>query len=154
MWSPCYCYIKSIFYPDGLGFPLMPFSCSRTPPRTHTTSSRHASFGSSGLWRSLRLCSSLMTLTVRGGLLRHSVGWPSVWVFLMFLLFFWIFKNFSNFSFFSPNSPSIWLYILVVGPSGCGIWDAASAWLDERCHVHAQDLNRWNTGTLKWSMQM
>ena len=38
---------------------------------------------------------------------------------LMELLFF--------FCFFSPNVPSTQLYILVVGPSSCGMWDAASA---------------------------
>ena len=26
------------------------------------------------------------------------------------------------------------------------MWDAASAWFDEQCHVRAQDLNRQNTG--------
>src|SRR3712207_7548579 len=30
--------------------------------------------------------------------------------------------------------------------SSCGMWDAASAWFDEQCHVHAQDLNQRNTG--------
>nr|XP_044617552.1 craniofacial development protein 1 isoform X2 [Equus asinus] len=30
--------------------------------------------------------------------------------------------------------------------SGCGMWDAASAWFDEQCHVPAQDLNQRNTG--------
>ncbi|XP_070123438.1 uncharacterized protein [Equus caballus] len=34
----------------------------------------------------------------------------------------------------------------VVGPSSCGVWDAASAWFDEQCHVHAQDSNQRNTG--------
>ena len=26
------------------------------------------------------------------------------------------------------------------------MWDAASAWLDEQCHVRAQDSNQRNTG--------
>uniref|UniRef100_A0A9L0R6C6 RRM domain-containing protein n=2 Tax=Equus TaxID=9789 RepID=A0A9L0R6C6_HORSE len=30
----------------------------------------------------------------------------------------------------------------VVGPSSCGMWDTASAWFDEQCHVCAQDLNQ------------
>ena len=30
---------------------------------------------------------------------------------------------------------------LVVGPSSCGMWDAASAWLDVQCHVRTQDPN-------------
>uniref|UniRef100_A0A9L0SXI5 Dual specificity mitogen-activated protein kinase kinase 5 n=2 Tax=Equus TaxID=9789 RepID=A0A9L0SXI5_HORSE len=29
----------------------------------------------------------------------------------------------------------------VAGPSSCGMWDAASTWPDEWCHVHAQDPN-------------
>ena len=33
-----------------------------------------------------------------------------------------------------------------MGPSSCGMWDAASAWLDEQCHVRAQDSNQQNTG--------
>ena len=41
-----------------------------------------------------------------------------------------------------PTAPSTWLYILAIGPSSCGMWDAASAWLDEWCHVHTQDPNR------------
>ncbi|XP_070092719.1 uncharacterized protein [Equus caballus] len=36
----------------------------------------------------------------------------------------------------------------IVGPSSCGTWDAASAWLDEQCHVRAQDSNQRNTGPL------
>ena len=34
----------------------------------------------------------------------------------------------------------------IVGPSSCGMWDAASAWPDEQCHVRAQDSNQRNTG--------
>src|SRR3712207_6993902 len=30
--------------------------------------------------------------------------------------------------------------------SSCGMWDAASAWFDEQCHVCAQDSNQRNTG--------
>src|SRR3712207_6952460 len=33
---------------------------------------------------------------------------------------------------FSPKPPSAWLYILVVGPYGCGMWDAASDGLIDR----------------------
>ena len=36
----------------------------------------------------------------------------------------------------------------VVGPSSCGMWDATSTWLDEQCHVHAQDLRIWTGETL------
>ena len=44
-------------------------------------------------------------------------------------LFF--FKDFI-FSPFSPQSPPVHSYIFfVVGPSSCGMWDAASAWSDE-----------------------
>ena len=31
------------------------------------------------------------------------------------------------------------------------MWDAASAWPDEWCHVRTQDRNLWNPGLLKWS---
>ena len=48
---------------------------------------------------------------------------------------------------FSPQSPPVRSCIFfVVGPSSCGMWDAASAWFDEHCHVCAQDLNQRNTG--------
>src|SRR3712207_8320563 len=48
---------------------------------------------------------------------------------------------------FSPQSPPVHSCIFfVVGPSSCGIWDAASAWFDEQCHVRAQDSNQRNTG--------
>ena len=40
------------------------------------------------------------------------------------------------FLFFPKPLPS---YILVAGPYGCALWDTASAWPDERCHVRAQD---------------
>ena len=33
-----------------------------------------------------------------------------------------------------------------MGPSSCGMWDAASAWLDEQRHVRTQDSNQQNTG--------
>ena len=32
------------------------------------------------------------------------------------------------------------------GKGALEIWDAASAWFDELCHVRAQDSNWWNTG--------
>ena len=39
---------------------------------------------------------------------------------------------------FSPQSPLVHICVfLVEGPSSCGMWDDASAWLDERCHVRA-----------------
>ena len=51
---------------------------------------------------------------------------------------------------FSPESPpATQMYILVVDPSRCGMQDAASAWLDEQCHVCAQDPNRRNPGPPK-----
>ena len=40
----------------------------------------------------------------------------------------------------SPQSPPVHSCIFfVVGPSSCSMWDAASAWFDEQCHVHVQD---------------
>ena len=48
---------------------------------------------------------------------------------------------------FSPQSPPVHSCIFfVVGSSSCGMWDAASAWFDEQCHVRAQDSNQRNTG--------
>ena len=51
--------------------------------------------------------------------------------------------GFKDFIFpFSPQSPLVHSCVfLVVSPSNCGMSDTASAWLDEWCHVHAQDLN-------------
>ena len=57
--------------------------------------------------------------------------------------FFFFFLRF-YFSFFSPKPPIHSCIFLVVGPSSCGMWDATSAWLDEQCHVLAQDPNRQN----------
>ena len=53
-----------------------------------------------------------------------------------------------NFFFpFSPQSPPVHSCIVfVVGPSSCGMWDVASVWPDEQCHVRAQDSNQRNTG--------
>ena len=55
--------------------------------------------------------------------------------------------NFFFFSrfYFSPKAP----WYIVVGPSSCGMWDAASAWPDEQCHVRAQDSNRRTPGPPK-----
>ena len=56
-------------------------------------------------------------------------------IFLFFLIFFLFFP-------FSPQSPQVHRYVFfVVGSSSCGMWDAASAWSDEQCHVRAQDSN-------------
>ena len=56
------------------------------------------------------------------------------------LLFFFLY-------FFSPQSPQVHSCIFfVVGPSSCGMWDAASAWVDEPCHVRTQGSNQRNTG--------
>ena len=52
-------------------------------------------------------------------------------IFFFFLRFY--------FSFFS-QSPLVYSCVfLVMGPSSWGMWDAVSAWLDEQCHVRAQD---------------
>ena len=48
---------------------------------------------------------------------------------------------------FSPQSPPVHSCIFfAVGSSSCGMWDAASAWFDEQCHIWAQDSNQRNTG--------
>ena len=64
----------------------------------------------------------------------------SVSFFLFFFLRFYFFP-------FFPQSPPVHSCIFfVVGPSSCGMWDAASVWFDEQRHVHAQDSNQRNTG--------
>ena len=70
-----------------------------------------------------------------------------------FLSFFFNFF-FKDFIFpFSPKAPRVHSCVfLTVSPSCCGIWDAALAWLDERCHVRTQDSNWRNPGTLKRSV--
>ena len=61
------------------------------------------------------------------------------------LFFFFILKIL--FFPFLPKAPPVYSCIFfLVGPSSCGTWDAASAWLDEQCHVRAQDSNQRNTG--------
>ena len=63
----------------------------------------------------------------------------------IFFLFFFI-KIFYFFP-FCPQSPPVHSCIFfVVCPSSCGMWDAASVWLDVQCHVRAQDSNQQNTG--------
>ena len=59
---------------------------------------------------------------------------------------FFFFKDFIFFP-FSPQSPPVHSCIFfVVGPSDCGVWDAALAWFDEQSHVRAQDSKQRNTG--------
>ena len=55
---------------------------------------------------------------------------------------------------FLPKAPQyvVGYIFLVVGPSSWGVWDAASVWLDEWCHVPAQDPNPWNPGPPKQSV--
>ena len=66
---------------------------------------------------------------------------------LFFFIFFFIFFKDFIFSPFSPQSPPVHSCIFfVMGSSSCGMWDAASAWSDEQCHVRAQDSNQRNTG--------
>ena len=54
--------------------------------------------------------------------------------------------------FFSPKPPSTQLCILVVGPSSSAMWDTASAWLDEWCHIPAEaecvNFTTWPWGQL------
>ena len=66
---------------------------------------------------------------------------------------FFFFKDFI-FS-FSPQSPLVHSCVfLVVGPSSCGMWDTASVWLNEWCHVCAQDLNQRYPGPLKGACKL
>ena len=59
---------------------------------------------------------------------------------------FFFFQRFYFFPYSPPNPPAHSCIFFVVTPSSCGMWDTASAWLDERCHVRAQDSNQRNTG--------
>ena len=62
---------------------------------------------------------------------------------------FFLFKDFFIFFLFFPlpKAPPVHSCIFfVVGPSSCGMWDAASAWFDEQYHVRAQDSNQRNSG--------
>ena len=60
------------------------------------------------------------------------------------MLFFFLKILFSS---FFPQSPPVHSCIFfVVGPSSCGMWDAASAWFGEQCHVRTQDSNQRKTG--------
>ena len=78
---------------------------------------------------------------VRAGQGRLTIECPKCWIrapfFFLKILFFFP---------FSPQSPPVHSCIFfVVGPSSCGMWDAASAWFDEQCHLRAQDSNQRNT---------
>src|SRR3712207_3801887 len=59
---------------------------------------------------------------------------------------FFFFKDFIFFLFLSQSPLVHSCIFFVVGPSSCGMWDAASAWLDEQCHVRTQDSNQRNIG--------
>ena len=64
-------------------------------------------------------------------------NYPSM---VLFFLFFYFLKIL--FFPFSPQSPLVHSCVFfVVVSSSCGMWDAASAWSDEQCHVRAQDSN-------------
>ena len=65
-------------------------------------------------------------------------------IFLIFIYFL--------FFLFLPKAPQyIVVYLLVVDPFNYGMWDAASEWPAELCHVRAQDSNRRNPGPPKRS---
>ena len=51
----------------------------------------------------------------------------------------------------APQSPSTWLYILVVGHSNSSMWDTATAWLDEQCIGPCPGSEQANPGPLKQS---
>ena len=70
-------------------------------------------------------------------------------------LFFFIFLFYLFYFFpFYPQSPPVHSCIFfIVGASSCGMWDAASAWFDEQCHVRAQIRTNETLGHLQWSMR-
>ena len=53
---------------------------------------------------------------------------------ILFFLFYF-------FPFFPQSTSAHSCTFFVVGPSSCDMWDAASGWFDEQCHVCAQDSN-------------
>ena len=62
-------------------------------------------------------------------------------MWILFKHFF--FKILFIFLFFLlPEAPQYIVVYFSVGPSSYGMWDAASSWPDDRCHVCAQDPNR------------
>ena len=71
------------------------------------------------------------------------VKWSNkVSLLVLLLAGYFFFLDFLFFS-FSPQSPPVHSCIFfIVGPSSCDMWDAASAWFDEQCHVRAQDSNQ------------
>ena len=71
--------------------------------------------------------------------------WPQGQLQDLFFVF-WVFLKILFFP-FSPQSPLVHSCIFSgVSPSSCGMWDTASAWFDEQCHVRTQDSNQRNTG--------
>ena len=76
-----------------------------------------------------------------------------LWTFFFFRLAPELTTVCQSFFFFSAFSlqipPTHSCVFLVVGPFSCGMWDTASMWPDEWCHVCAQDPNQRNPGLLK-----
>ena len=89
----------------------------------------------------------LLTSVHPGPSLHHASLCPApllFWVLVLFISFLFYFILF--FIFFSPKPPVHSCIFFIVGPSSCGMWDSASAWFSEQCHVRAQDSNQQNTG--------
>ena len=108
-------------------------------------------------------CSCFLPSSLKTSKHRHYKEMQTGWGHLFFLyssMCVYAFKScdlffLNDFIFpFSPQSPLVHSCAFsVVGPSSCGTWDAASARLDEHCHVHTQDSNWWNPGPLKQSVR-
>ena len=82
--------------------------------------------------------------------------------FILFITYLFILKigpeltSAANLLFFLlllPKARQYIVYIVVVGPFGCGVWDTTSTWPDERCQSCAQDPNGWTPGPPKQSGQ-
>ena len=94
---------------------------------------------------SLEVITSREWVNRYGGIVRINFNFYFLFYFLLF---------FKRFYFFPSQSPPVYSCIfLVVGPSSCGMWDAASAWPDEQCHVCTQDPNWRNPGPPERSTQ-
>ena len=96
---------------------------------------------------SLSIIPSRSIHVVANGTISSFLSLTSILLFFFFLkIGTWANNCCQSFYFFLlylPKSPCTQLYILVAGPSGCGMWDTTSTWPDEWCHVCTQDPNPW-----------
>ena len=136
-WSSFFCEVLFIMMkPDGREVYLI--------WGTHVAVRSWAELGRDGLLLLAAFSYFLFSWNPSGGRFPSS-NYSSTPLLPRFQLFFFL-KIFYFFPFSPQSSPVHRCIFFVVGPSSCGMWDAASAWFDEQCHVLAQDSNQWNIG--------